>query len=686
MANLLDPKTGLTLSDTSPDLEKQGRVDVIPPVDRDDLTGLNEDHLKSYIYAEFRDILQRRFDYGWVESKVYSIKSYYGIKNEAMKHWPHEMASAFPVPLTPTLLDTAWANIQAGLFINSKKPVTIEGVGDEDIRPAAMVSKFQNWQLVNEMKIEKESDKNVFRTFLYGKGVYKVMLDIKTGTLKIRSIAIENFHVPIDASGVQRGETDIIVHLIPLSYNDIQLRKAMKVYRSPDLIMPGAGLERGHDERITQTIDNVSGQDMTEKRLNQNYYIAECDVLGYVPPDAYRPIDLKVWVSPKGFEIQRIRKIDKGMKTPYAVADAYMYDDSRFYSMSLPEKVKNEQEKVDYADKQYTDSLDIASRPAMFADDTSEFQRGRMQRERGGIYPKGKGNTIDWEPQPPVDRNSAQERALIWEMAERKTGIIDITQGRASAFGGKTLGELEIRAARADVRFSRLLKNFGEQLQEVNDIAYELNYYYTPKEKIMDVIGYSTEGYTMNELFPVKNGELVKHNFQFTGKLYQDKLEEDERQMAFLDSQMTSFLVANDLANTYNVSQAMANLRGVRNFSQIVRKPREARIVTVEEFIQRIVSGDTTVSIRPGIDTEDYLFELQLFKRGRLYGSLEQFQKTLIDDTIRRAYMMRMGEIKSKLLVQRMVEQQFGAGSGVLSEVGASPIDQAQLGAERLVQ
>ena len=686
MANLLDPKTGLTLSDTSPDLEKQGRVDVIPPVDRDDLTGLNEDHLKSYIYAEFRDILQRRFDYGWVESKVYSIKSYYGIKNEAMKHWPHEMASAFPVPLTPTLLDTAWANIQAGLFINSKKPVTIEGVGDEDIRPAAMVSKFQNWQLVNEMKIEKESDKNVFRTFLYGKGVYKVMLDIKTGTLKIRSIAIENFHVPIDASGVQRGETDIIVHLIPLSYNDIQLRKAMKVYRNPDLIMPGAGLERGHDERITQTIDNVSGQDMTEKRLNQNYYIAECDVLGYVPPDAYRPIDLKVWVSPKGFEIQRIRKIDKGMKTPYAVADAYMYDDSRFYSMSLPEKVKNEQEKVDYADKQYTDSLDIASRPAMFADDTSEFQRGRMQRERGGIYPKGKGNTIDWEPQPPVDRNSAQERALIWEMAERKTGIIDITQGRASAFGGKTLGELEIRAARADVRFSRLLKNFGEQLQEVNDIAYELNYYYTPKEKIMDVIGYSTEGYTMNELFPVKNGELVKHNFQFTGKLYQDKLEEDERQMAFLDSQMTSFLVANDLANTYNVSQAMANLRGVRNFSQIVRKPREARIVTVEEFIQRIVSGDTTVSIRPGIDTEDYLFELQLFKRGRLYGSLEQFQKTLIDDTIRRAYMMRMGEIKSKLLVQRMVEQQFGAGSGVLSEVGASPIDQAQLGAERLVQ
>ena len=663
MANLLDPKTGLTLSDKTPDLAEESKVDIIPPVDRGDETGLDEDHLRAYIFSEFRDIVQKRFDYGWIDSKNYALRSYYGVKNEAMKHWPHENASAFPVPLTPTLVDTAWANVQSGLFADAKKPIMIEGVGDEDVRPAAVMLKFQNWQLVNDMKIEKESDKNVFRAFLYGNGIYKVIFDIKTGRIKIRSIGIENFHVPMDASGVQKGETDIIIHLIPLSYNDVQLRKAMKVYRDPDSMVPGAGIILSSSEQLTQTMDDVSGMSLIEKRNNQNYYIAEIDVLGYVQPNAYRPIDLKVWVNPKGMTIQRIRKMDKFMKTPYATVGCYMYEDDRFYKMGIPEKIKNEQEKIDYTDKQYTDSLDIASRPAMFVDDTDTMERGRMQRVRGGIYPKGKGNTIDWEPQPPIDRDSGRERALIWEMAERKLGIIDVVQGRASAFGGKTLGELEIREARADIRFSLLFRRFGEQLQEVNDISYELNYYYTPKQKILDVIGYSSEGYTMEELFPVKNGELVKHNFQFTGKLYQDKIEEDQRKLVFFDSQMTTSIVANDIANTFNISQAMANILGIRNFSQLVRKPKESRIVTVEEFIQRVFSGDSTISIRPGIDAEDYVFELQLFKRGQLYNSLEQFQKNMIEDAIRRAYIMSVAERKAKMLVQNLVSSNFSVGA-----------------------
>ena len=663
MANLLDPRTGLTLSDKTLDLAEESKVDIIPPVDRGDETGLDEDHLRAYIFSEFRDIVQKRFDYGWIDSKNYALRSYYGVKNEAMKHWPHENASAFPVPLTPTLVDTAWANVQSGLFADAKKPIMIEGVGDEDVRPAAVMLKFQNWQLVNDMKIEKESDKNVFRAFLYGNGIYKVIFDIKTGRIKIRSIGIENFHVPMDASGVQKGETDIIIHLIPLSYNDVQLRKAMKVYRDPDSMVPGAGIILSSSEQLTQTMDDVSGMSLIEKRNNQNYYIAEIDVLGYVQPNAYRPIDLKVWVNPKGMTIQRIRKMDKFMKTPYATVGCYMYEDDRFYKMGIPEKIKNEQEKIDYTDKQYTDSLDIASRPAMFVDDTDTMERGRMQRVRGGIYPKGKGNTIDWEPQPPIDRDSGRERALIWEMAERKLGIIDVVQGRASAFGGKTLGELEIREARADIRFSLLFRRFGEQLQEVNDISYELNYYYTPKQKILDVIGYSSEGYTMEELFPVKNGELVKHNFQFTGKLYQDKIEEDQRKLVFFDSQMTTSIVANDIANTFNISQAMANILGIRNFSQLVRKPKESRIVTVEEFIQRVFSGDSTISIRPGIDAEDYVFELQLFKRGQLYNSLEQFQKNMIEDAIRRAYIMSVAERKAKMLVQNLVSSNFSVGA-----------------------
>ena len=678
MADIVDERTGLILKEKTPDLFED-KNDIIPPVDRGDETGLDEEHLKSYIFSAFKDIVAKRYDYGWIEKKNYSLNAYYGVKNEAMKNWPHENASAFPVPLTPTLMDTAWANVQAGLFYDRSKVVRIEGVGDEDVRPAGILQKFQNWQMVNEMRIEHESDKNIFRAFLHGVGVYKVIFDIKTGNIKIRSIDIENFHVPIDASGLQRGETDIIIHLIPLSWNDLQLRKAMKVYRDPNSIVPGASLLLQNSEELTHTLDTVSGMSMAEKVSNSNYYIAEVDLLGYIPPDAYRSIDLKVWVSPKGMTIQRIRKMDKAMKTPYAAAHCYPYAD-RWYSMSFPEKIRNEQEKIDYADKQYTDSLDIGSMPAMFVDDTDTFQRGRMQRVRGGIYPKGKGNTIEWEPQPTIDRASASERALIWEMAERKTGVIDITQGRPSSFGGKTLGEVEIRTSRADVRFSMIFNRFGRQLNEVSDIVYELNYLYTSKKKIVDVVGYSSEGYEIDELFPVKDGELVKHNFEFTGRLEMDRKEENDKKMAFLDSQMTSMLVSGDVANTFNVSQEMANIVNIRNFSQLVRKPKDSKIVTVEEFIQRIISGDTNVQIRPGIDADDFVFELQLFKRNRIYNSLEDFQKKLIDDGLRRAYMMGVAERKAKMLVQGLMSSQFSTGSpgGLPEPEGGMP--QAQEG------
>jgi len=650
---MVDPNTGLELNKQAPNLSKQTPSDTLPPVDRNDVTNLDEDALRKYIYSEFSNCISDKQDYGWTDKKDYAIRAYYQVKEEAMKHWPHENASAFRPPLTPTLLDTAWANVQSGLFADPKNPLAGEGVGVEDLRPEGILLKYLNWQMVNEIKLEQESDKNVFRTFLMGTGIYKTMFDVKTNTIKVRSIDLENFFVPIDATGVQRGETDICIHLIPLSYFDIQMRKAMKIYRKPDEILPGAGLILKDSDQLRSSMDLASGMSLDTKVKRDNYYIAEIDVLGYVPPNAYNPIDLKVWMSPNGGTIQRIRKKDKMMKTPYAVAHCYPYSD-RFYSMGIPEKIRPEQEKIDYTDKQFTDSADIASMPAMFIDDTESFQRGRMQRVRGGIYPKGKGNTIDWEPQPPVDRNNAQERALIWEWAERKTGVIDVTQGRPSAFGGKTLGEVEIRTARADVRFSSIFKRFGRQINEVAQIAYELNWMFVEKKRITDVIGYSAEGYTENELFPIKNGKLADFNFTFSGYLKADKEQEDDKKMRFLDSQMTSGIVANNEANTYNVSNEMAKLVGIRNFSQIVKRPKNARIIDVDEFIQRVISGNSNTQVRPGIDTDDYTFELMLYKRTPMYKNLEPFQKQLIEDALRRAFIMGVAEREEKMRMAGM--------------------------------
>lgn len=655
---MIDPNTGLELLKETPDLTDKTFTDTIPPVDRNDITNLNEDHLKKYIMSEFQNAISDKQDYGWTEKKEYAVRSYYGKKNEAMKHWPFENASAFPVPLTTTILDTAWANVQAGLFEKPSTPLkslqSDLGVGIEDIRPGNILLKFLNWQLVQEIKIEAESDKNVFRAFLNGDGILKIIYDIKTNKVKIRSIDSENFYVPIDASGVQRGETDINIHIIPLSYSDVQLRKAMNVYREPDSILPGANLILKDSDQIRIALDEISGQSMNTKVRRDNYYIAEVDVLGYVPPDAYRSLDLKVWMSPNGGVIQRIRKIDKAMKLPYAVVHCYPYA-GRFYSMGIPEKLRNVQEKIDYADKQYTDSIDVGSRPAMFIDETDSMLQEKRQRVRGGVYPKGRGNTIDWEPAPPIDRDSARERALLWEMAERLTGVIDITQGRASSFGGKTLGEVEIRTARADVRFSTIFRRFGRQIEDAAQIVYELNYMYVSKEKIIDVVGHIPEGYDIDEIFQTKNGELVNHNLMFSGQLQSNSKEDDLRKLKFLDSQITSPLVSNNAGNLFNISKEMAEINGIRDFSRFVRKPKDTRIVDVDEFIQRVISGDTSVKIRPGIDADDYTFEIMLFMRSQMYKGLEQLQKQILMDALRRAFVIGAAEREAKMKIRGML-------------------------------
>ena len=77
------------------------------------------------------------------------------------------------------------------------------------------------------------------------------------------------------------------------------------------------------------------------------------------------------------------------------------------------------------------------------------------------------------------------------------------------------------------------------------------------------------------------------------------------------------------------------------------------------------------MQIRPGIDSEDYVFELQLFKRGRMYNSLEDFQKRMIDDGLRRAFMIGVAERKAKMVVQRLVESQFSTGNEEGAEISA---------------
>lgn len=644
--NKLQMRTDMPKMDGNP-------ADTIPPVDRNDVTNLDEDALKRYILSAFMSDIADKQDWGWIEKKRYAYASYYGLKNEAMKHWPWEGASAFPFPLTPTITDTAWANINAGIWENPDRPVFVPGIEDEDIRPSKILEKFLNWQVTNDMDLQHESDKNVLRTFLMGTGIMKIMFDLKSGKVLPFSIDLENFYVPIDASGLQKEGTDHIIQIIPLSKNDLEIRKAMGIYRDPDSILPGAGIVLRDQDTLRRTIDTVSGTSLETKVRRDNYYIMEIH-MQYIPPGSGRPLDLIVWMNPNGGTIQRIRKLDKGRR-PFAAAHAYPFLD-RFYSMGIPEKIRNIQEKLDYSDKQYTDALDRSNNPAAFVDDTDAFDRTRQQRVPGGIYPKGKGNSIEWEPQPPVERGFRDERAMLIEIAERLTGVIDVTQGRPSSFGGKTLGEVEIRTARADVRFSSIFKRFGKQWKDIVSLIYENDFYYMSKEKIVDVLGFNPEGYTLNEIFPVKNGELCNYNFGFSGNLQSDVQAKNEKKIQFYSMQMKDPTLLNDPASVWRVRKEMAEAMGVDNIESVIPRPKEANLMSSIEFIKRVVSGQRDLQVRPGIDTQDYLFEIQLFMKTQTFQSLEPEQQQILTDTLRRVNIMAVFERKAMIDLETVKE------------------------------
>lgn len=637
----------LILSTEIPELQTKPS-DIVPPDDREDITTIDEQELASSLLTAFENDIRDKEEFGWAEKRKYDVESYYGLKNEALANWPYKGASSYRAALIPTLVDTAAANVKASIWDDSGNSVKVSPQGTEDERTAPLLESYLNWKVNNEIDIDSAVDSCIFRSFHNGTSFLKVMRNFKNNIL-VRSFDSENLYLPVDARGMQIEETDRVTQIIPLTYNDIQIRK--KVYRNIENIHPGIGLGgyASSNDMIIAAKDRATGTSLEQRYARETYFIAET-YLTYYPKNSIRAKELIVWWSPNGLIIHRIRENKDGFR-PYADFHSYP-NHGRFWSMSLCEKVRAEQEKIEYADKQNTDGLDKSNSPAMFVENTDEFDPNIEQRKPNGVYKIGRNNRVFWENQPPVERGFERQLDYYWQIAERKTGIIDITQGRSSQVG-RTLGEVEIRTTRADVRFSSVLDRFNGGWSKTINLIYEYANRYESREKKLKVLGYN-DFRTLNEIFPVKDGEgefvgsglglKGSYDFSFSGKSVIDREQEKQNTILFYEGMMVNPLVATNPASIWKISKEYAEALGKKNFSALVPKPKEVNIYGVEEFIQRVMSGQYDIQIRPGIDTDDYFFEIELFMRTESFQALEpQAQKALLDAR-RRAYMMGVAE------------------------------------------
>ena len=495
--------------------------DVIPAQDRED-ESIDEKDLAQYITNGcFQNSIKDKEEFGWIAKRQYDLESYYMIKQEALRHFPWEGASNSRVPLTPTLLDTAHANVKGSIWSDSGDPIKVTGIGVEDIRKASILNQYMNWKVNNEMDMETPMDSNIFRTFMHGTGAVKVIRDFDNNII-MSSLDIENIYLPIDATGFKIQDTDHIIQIIPMTYNDIQARRPF--YKDIDKIQPGIGLSNSiAPEQLTRIRDLAYGTSMDQRMNRDLYYIAEV-YLTYYPKTASgpygkmrstKPKELIVWMSPNGGTIHRVRE-NKEKIRPFADYTVYP-NPGRFFGMSLPEKIKGCQEDLDYSNKQNTDALDRAITPAMYVDDTSSFDRTKSQRVPGGIYPIGKGNVPSYDAMPPIERGFERKMQDLWGQAERLTGLIDVTVG-GQTVSGRTLGETQIRTSRADIRFSAIFSRFEKGWKKTVELIYEYSNRYEDRSKKLKVLGYS-DIKTLDEIFPTSNAEsglAIEGKFDFS--------------------------------------------------------------------------------------------------------------------------------------------------------------------------
>lgn len=620
-------------------------TDDIPPVDRNDETSLDYEYLLGHLNETLTDSIKHKEYMHWGALRQYDLDSYYMQKDIALSRRPWPGASAYRAPLTATLLDTAWAYMDESVCPSGKRILGIKGIGREDIRTSKILESYMNNVIDSETNLREVHDQNIFRTFLNGTGIIKTLRNGET--IKNYAIPVEDIYVPLYAPGFKIDETEFAHQMVALTKYDLDFRRASGAYSFDDGdIAPGLGFSTSRVKDINErTLDSISGQDASTESRNNLYYIIE-SYLTFYNKNSQRPLELKAWWVPNGNKILRVRK-NEDLIRPFGRYTVYEYP-GRFYGMSLPEKVREIQDKFDYSDKQYTDGLDLAARPAMFIDDTSSFDPDISQRVPGGIYPIGAGNKITFEPQPAVERGFDQERFNLWMQAERLTGLIDVVQG-ASTKSGRTLGETEMRQNSAGVRFNSLFTKYEKGFKQTANIIYQYQNLYVSRSKKVKLIGY--EDYqTVGELFPHdaidENSQTteglgidpnINYNFGFSNKPISERDREDQDFNEYYEAAMLNPITASSPANLWRLLAEKAERCGVRNHDIIIQKPKEVNIFSAQNFIERVMSGQVNIQLRPGVDANDYILEINLFMQTDMFLDMDDRQKIALMRALQQA-------------------------------------------------
>lgn len=634
--------------------EEQQQPSIIEQIDMDDLS--------SYIMNTLRDDIRDREEFQWDEKRRYDLNAYEGQKKPT--DFPWKNASNFPVPLTSTLVDTAHANIVGSIFADAEKIVGVKGVAKEDIRTAPFLADLLNWQLVNDIATFETMDATVMRSFKSGTGIVKVIQDPQEKKVVIEDVPVENMYVPIEAKGFQIWQKcNHAFQLIALTAGDIEERKAQGFYEGLEDLKPGFRIV--HDtstETLMQTRDKAAGTSLSSRHRRDMYYIIECYLTYWFRPKGAEPstpkqsVELVVWIGGNGGKVlnavENILRDPNGYAIrPFARFCPYPYED-RFYGRSLPEKIRFIQEELDYAHNQNINAADIAISPPTFYSPAGDLNPELNQLVPGGFYPTPTPRDV-FVAERRVDPVFERQEDKYWDLAERLTGLTELFQGREPSRTA-TLGEAVLRNNRSEIRFATLYKRFERGFKEMVYLIYFYDQRFLPEETKVKVTG-TAEIQTVKELFP--DGLQGKYDFYYCSEPLTEKEKQKQLDMEYYTNAMLNPVVATNVGNLYKHLKLLADATNHKNLDLLCTKPSEAYVLSPEEAIQRIASGEYDVAPDPNIDAERYVFKIQLYMKTDAFTRADQMTQLAIGLLLRRSEMIRQGQIMARMIKTKAASQ-----------------------------
>ena len=625
--------------------------DIIPKDQPD--PGLDKDKLSEYLVKTLRNDIQDRETWGFNERLAYDKKAYYGIKDEFMQNWPYPRASAYPVPMTPVLLDVGVSQIQGAMFRNPMKTVNVSGWGKEDRPYAPLVAQIHNWQNGVSANVFDVQTLNAIRTLMHGTGFVKTwMADIgESYKIKHASVPIELVYKPIKEDGCQIDDTSHVTHLIPLNENDWNFRRGLKINGKPiydniDFIMPGfATSETLTQEELKQLENQITGLAISEAEARDYRYMAETQ-LTYYPPGSFKGVELTVWWSLRNGLIHRVVKNDDMIRN-WSSYKCYAIPGSGFH-LSLPWKIKNIQEKANYTDKQITDASDVAINAPGFIEEGSGFDPSTQVLVPTGMYEVKRGTKVQFAEKniSPIIQRSA-ELDVLWGHAQKLSMFTEYQQGAEPERDIK-VGVERLRAKKSEDRFGALLNVYGSGWRVTEEIQYFYNNKYMPKKMAVKILG-SADYTNLGQIFPKeKESEMglnlqAKFNFALAGKSQREVDLENENHLAFTDKLLATY--QKNPGITWQAFKEQAEIIDFQNFERMVPKPPEADIMSVEEMFQRIESGEKEIIPSPLIDFETYIFKFKAFQRiSERYENYGLEQKNVFKRVLEFMESMRAGD------------------------------------------